>query len=94
MNTHYQKGFAFLELILIAAIIVVIGFLGYTAYNAFQKKNTTTASTTAATASTTVPAAPTITDASGLDQAMAALNQTDPSASTTDSTQLDSQMNF
>lgn len=97
MKTRIRhQGFAFMELILIVAIVAIIGLLGYAAYNAFNKNgSSTTANTTTPTETTAnVPAAPTINSASGLDQATAALNQTDPNASSADSAQLDTQMNF
>ena len=96
-----QKGFATWELALGVLVIAVIGFAGYHVYSLHNVATTgasnTTPATTAGSGSTSsigVPVAPTVTDSSGLDQATAALNLTDPSgSSTSDSTQLSSQAN-
>ena len=94
-----QTGFATWELLFALVVVAVVAFAGYHVYSAHQAATNTTAATTSAGASgstsTSVPAAPKISDNTGLDQAMAALNQTDPSSSNaSDSSQLSSQANF
>lgn len=91
-----QAGFASWELALGVLAVAVIAFAGYKVYSSQQPAGNST-NTTASTgnSSVTVPSAPTISSAADLDRATAVLDQVDPSgSSTSDSTQLSSQMNF
>lgn len=94
-----QSGFAVVELVVVVVILAAIGFVGWWVY---QKRNTpATTASTASTSSTQSPVAkdvstaPPVNSTSDLDNALSTLNQNDPSAaSSSDSSELNSQTNF
>jgi Tfp pilus assembly major pilin PilA len=94
MQTVKQKGFAFIELLLIVAVVAVIGLVGYKIYND-RSKTVTSESPTSSTsnkepASATVSPAPAVQTSADLDKASQTLDQNDPAtANSADSAQLD-----
>lgn len=83
-----QKGFAFLELVLVAVVVAAVAFAAVTAYNRHQAA-TGVAADTSATAS--VPAAPQVTSAPDLSAAETALDSVNVDNNASDSSQLSSQ---
>lgn len=97
MKKQSQSGFAIAELVLVVVIVAAIAGVGYYVWHSHNQKTlTTTASNTSnsptyQSPSTVAPAAPQVNNASDLNGAMQALNQTDVTAGNTDSGQLSSQ---
>lgn len=89
-NLTRQKGFSIVEIVLAVVILGIIGFLGYTFYSNSQTKSTASNTSQSATAND-VATAPNISSTADLDKAQALLDQTNP-GSTTDASQLDSQL--
>jgi hypothetical protein len=88
-----QAGFAIVEGLI---IIVVLAVLAGGGYEVWHKHHTTTVSTTNAKLNYSSPpiittAAPSVNNSTGLNNALNTLNQTNVNASSTDSTQLNSQ---
>ena len=79
-TSKFQSGFAPLEVVLVAAVVVLVGFLGYTFYTNSQQTNGSQGSSETATANDT-QSAPAVNSTSDLDTAANVLDQTDPGAS-------------
>lgn len=97
MKKVSQQGFAIVELVVLVALIAAIGVIGYFVWHGHNIKvnsplSNTTASSEASnqSKSASTPAAPQITNASGLNSAMTALNQTSVSSNSLNSNQLTS----
>ncbi len=87
-----QRGFSAVEVVIAVFVVGAIVATGYLAYSRMQ--NSEKAPTAAEqTNQANTPSAPTIKDASDLDAAAAALDNTNVDASTSDSAQLDSEAN-
>ena len=95
-------GFATIEVIIAAVIVVAVAGVGYYVWHSKQAATTAAANKTATTTvstptgsykspTTKTPVAPQITNAASLNTAMNALNQTSISSSNVDSNQLSTQ---
>jgi len=102
MNKQSQSGFAVIELAIVVVVLAVLGGTSYFVWHQHHDKNKLmpTASTTVAPPSgdkssdtTSTPSAPQVNNASDLNSAMQALNQTDLAANNNDSGQLSTQAN-
>ena len=96
MKKQSQSGFAAVELIVFVLLLAAIVGVGYYVWNS-HKTSPSTATTTGTSSNyqsppTTVPTAPQVNKASDLSSAMAALNQTNITANSTDSSQLTTEM--
>lgn len=90
MKLRSQSGFSIIEVGIVIAVIGIIGLLGYTFYtNQVNKTNNTDQQTSQTETTSDVKTAPQITSAADLDAAETALDQTDPSA---DTSQLDAEV--
>ncbi len=94
MQKQSQSGFTIVETVISLIVVVVIVGVGYLVWHNHHKNNTATSSTTAANIGnyasppTAAPSAPQINNASDLNSAMAALNQTSITANNVDGSQL------
>jgi flagellar basal body-associated protein FliL len=95
MKKRTQSGFATVELVLLVVILIAIAGVGYYVWYGNQKTSTTTATNTSSSTSSgyqspsvATPTAPQVNNASDLNSAMSALNQTSVSSSNADSNQL------
>jgi prepilin-type N-terminal cleavage/methylation domain-containing protein len=91
MKYSKQNGFSIVETLIVLLVIAVLGFVGYKVYSRqHDNKATTTASSQPASSATAndVAKAPDIKTTGDLDKAAATLDQTDPAASNSDSSQL------
>jgi hypothetical protein len=93
-----QDGFTAAEAVLIIVFLVFVGSSGYLVWHHKQtsERASVAAASTASTQLTysppvTVPSVPAVTNAAGLTSALQVLNETDVTASSTDSAQLGSQ---
>ncbi len=96
-----KLGFATVEVIIAAVIVLAVAGVGYYVWHSKQVANTTPVNKTATTVSTPAgsykspttktPVAPQVTNAASLNTAMNALNQTSISSSNVDSNQLSTQ---
>ena len=87
-----QSGFAVVELVVALVIVVALAGVGYYVWHNHKvTPATTTSSLNYQSPTTTTPVAPKINNASDLNGAMAALNQTSVTSSNTDSSQLSTQ---
>lgn len=90
-----QAGFAAVELIVVVLLVAAIGGVGYFVWHEHNKQTpvatTSNSSTAYQSPTTSVPSAPQINNASDLNKAVQALNQTDVTAGSTDSNQLSTQ---
>ncbi|HET9098262.1 MAG TPA: hypothetical protein VFN51_01450 [Candidatus Saccharimonadales bacterium] len=95
MKKQKQSGFAAVELVLAVVLIAAIAGVGYYVWHSHKAQPTTTASNTSIpgyqSPPVTTPAAPQISQASDLNNAMQALNQTSVTSSNTDSNQLNTE---
>lgn len=85
-----QSGFSIVEILI---VVVVLGLIGLISYNFYTKQSDTTANSTTSQSATAedVPAAPEVTSTSDLDIASTMLDEADTSSSS-DSAELDSQL--
>jgi prepilin-type N-terminal cleavage/methylation domain-containing protein len=84
-----QHGFSIVETLLVVAVVVVLGLVGYKVYH--RQHDTTATNSSQSTGSATandVASAPEVKSTSDLDKAATTLDQTDPAASNSDSSQL------
>jgi predicted negative regulator of RcsB-dependent stress response len=95
MKKQSQSGFAVVELVVVVVVLVALGGVGYYVWHSHKATNNTTATTTTSSSyqspTTSVPAAPQVNNASDLNSAMQALDQTNVTAGNTDSSQLSTQ---
>ena len=91
---HSQLGFSIVEVALVVVVIAIVGFVGYMFYtNQINKPASDNNQTTdQSTAVNDVKSAPTITTTADLDAAQAALDQTDPDGTSSDTSQLDAEL--
>ncbi len=90
--SRQQRGFSVVEAVIAVVVVAAIGVTGYWAYSRMQTASKTP-SASEQTQKATTPAAPTVSDSNDLDKASQALDQTNLDASTTDTTQLDTEVN-
>lgn len=98
-SSNQQSGFSIIEVLIIAAMIIIVGFLGYAAYNAVTEANKSVDNAQQSAENnvesaivTDVPAAPeSIKDTSDLDATIKLLDEIDLSETNADTTSLDSQ---
>lgn len=85
-----QAGFSVVETLIVVVVLAALGFVGYKVYQRQHDNTSTTASSQSAGSATAndVASAPSINSTSDLDKAAATLDQTDPGASNSDSSQL------
>ena len=81
-----------LEAVAGPVVVVAIGATGYLAYNRMQSAGKTPTASEQAQKATT-PSAPEVTGSKDLDKASKALDETNLDASTTDTTELDTEVN-
>lgn len=98
MKKLSQSGFAIVELAILVVALAVLGGAGYLVWRQHDQKkqpvvSTDTTAPTSSKQTTLVPSAPQVNNASDLNGAMQALNQTDLAANSTDSSQLSTQTN-
>ena len=87
MRTRNQSGFGGVEMLLVVIVVALIGALGLVFYN---RNNALIANNGGQSpVASDVQSAPEIQSASDLEKAEAVLDQTDPSASEVDASQLD-----
>lgn len=89
-----QSGFAIVELVVAVVIVAAVAGVGYFVWHEHNKKTpvvSTTTSSSYQSPTTSAPAAPQVNNASDLNSAMQALNQTNVTAGNTDSSQLSTQ---
>ena len=99
MKKQSQAGFAVVELAVIVVVLAGLGGISYFVWSQHQDKNKHTPTVSSVTApavasqstSPSTPTAPQVNSASDLNSAAQALDQTDTSASNSDSSQLSSQ---
>ena len=89
--TRKQAGFTLVEIAIVVVVVGIIAFLGYTFYNNQVQKNASDESSQSAVAED-VDSAPEINSTEDLDSAEAVLDGTDPSSSSSDSSQLDAEL--
>lgn len=88
-----QVGFSAIEAIIVVAILAVLAGVGYWVFT--RESDDTDQSATSSQASeedTTVPKTPVVEEASDLDSASQALDDSDLDAGATDNSQLDTQL--
>lgn len=90
MTTQHQRGFSAVEVVIAVLVVAAVAGTGYLAYSRIQNNKSPAA--TEQTAEDTAQDAPTIDDASDLDRASQALDETDIDASTADSAELDGEV--
>lgn len=99
MKKQSQAGFAIVEVVVIAAVVVALSAASYLVWRQHSKRQpATTANVTSPAAAktppgTSVPSAPQVNKASDLNDVAQALDQTDMAANSTDSSQLSTQAN-
>lgn len=92
-----QSGFAVVELVVVVVLLAAVAGTGYYVMHVRSQKNQPTTATASSTPSgyqspsVAAPVAPQVNSASDLNSAMQALNQTNVTASNTDSSQLSTQ---
>lgn len=99
MKNNSQSGFSIIEVLIIAAMIIIVGFLGYAAYNAVTEANKsvndaqqTAENNIESSTATDVPATPeSIKDTSDLDATIKLLDEIDLSETNADTNSLDTQ---
>lgn len=94
MKKQSQSGFAIVELVVVVVIIAAIVVVGYFVWHEHNSNNAATKTTTASNYQSppvTAPTAPQVNNASDLNGAMQALNQTNVTAGSIDSSQLSTQ---
>lgn len=89
INTRLQKGFSFVEVIIVIVVVAIIALLGYVAWN--QIVNTNSSNTSQKAVAEDVPTAPEIKTVSDLDQADTTLDKVDVGGSD-DTAQLDQEL--
>ncbi len=90
--SHKERGFSVIEGIIAVVVVAAIGVTGYFAYNRMQSASKTPSASDQAQKAVT-PTAPSVSKSTDLDKASQALDQTNVDASTTDATELDTQLN-
>jgi len=90
MKTRNQFGFSAVEAIIIVVVVAIIGAAGYMM---FKRNTAKDATPTATTSSVSEPVAPEVKSTSDLTAAQKALDDADVNAASTDSSQLDTQLN-
>jgi flagellar basal body-associated protein FliL len=94
-TSKQQAGFAVLELILLVVILAALVAGGLWVYRKNQASKQATSSSTQSPVAHNVSTAPAINSTDDLDTALTTLDQNDPAAaSSSDQTQLDSQVSF
>ena len=91
MKRQSQSGFAVVELVVVVVILAAIAIVGYYVWHGHKTQPTSTATTNGSSyqsPTTTVPVAPQVNNASDLNSAITALNQTSISSGNVDSSQL------
>lgn len=90
MKRQSQSGFAVGELVVALVIVVAVVVVGFFVWHEHNKSSSMSANTSSnyQSPTTSTPAAPQINNASDLNTAMSALNQTSVSSSNVDSSQL------
>lgn len=90
MRRTNQNGFSIVEVLLVLVVVAVLGFVGYKVYSRQHDSSATTASSqsTGSATANDVASAPDVKSTSDLDKAATTLDQTDPAASNSDSSQL------
>jgi len=95
MKKNNQKGFAFLELILVIVVLGLLIFAGLKVYgshkNSIANQTAASTTTTASKVSGTATPVPAVTDKSDLDKAQSALNTADTSSNTSAESQMAAQ---
>lgn len=97
ISQRKPSGFSIIEVVIVLVVVGIIGTLGYVAYHHLQGKDKTATTTnqvsTQSPTASDVASAPSIKSTSDLDNALSALNQTNPDGSNSnDSTQLNSEL--
>lgn len=93
MSVKNQRGFSAVEVIIGVVVLASVGAVGYFAFDRMKDTNKKTA-TEDQSKTVETPGVPSVDDKGDLDAALKALDDTNVDASTTDSTELDSQANF
>ena len=93
MNRRNQRGFSAVEAVIIVFVVLALGIAGWFVFTRMQHKQSGAPTTTEQTTDATTPATPTIQDASDLDSATKALDDTNVDATTDDSAALDAELN-
>lgn len=92
MSNVKQRGFSLVEVTIAVLVVAAIAAVGYLGYHRMQEARKTPSASEQAKQATT-PTAPTVTKSADLDNATKALDNTNLDATTTDTTELDSQLN-
>jgi type II secretory pathway pseudopilin PulG len=87
-RTDNRSGFTLVEVLVLVIVVAIVGVLGFTFYGRMNKQ--VASHTSQSSVESDVQGAPEVTKTSDLDEAEAILNQTDPAASDSDASQLDS----